>query len=380
MCKKRIEDLLEEGYTKKFADNYLKTVKVESQSSCYEHNYTEWAHSHGFYAESAYAYGLTEENLYKYLSDYDYYKIWPINAWTRIWVNDKLTLKYMLANSLYNDIMPDYYYYSTPNGLKSLIDNPYQDGSFENFLSLLQEKGEFACKPCNGTTAIGFVRLSFDNSKLYANKTEISEEELREFVKSHPNYVFTEYIRPNKQFAKYSPQIHTLRVVTLNETGENPRIIGGYLRIPNKYNGDANYTVLDGTNAGGAFNLFVEVNMETGEYGNAKKIFVNHIENTLVHPDTGEKICGIIENFNNLRETVLGIARRFNTLEFLGFDIGVTDKGFKCMEINTHPGIKYMQIFKPLLEGNTKDYFQKKIKEIDDLSTEMKKNRNNIIR
>jgi hypothetical protein len=201
-----------------------------------------------------------------------------------------------------------------------------------------------------------------------------------EFIASHPNYVFTEYIHPSKQFNKYSDQIHTLRIVTLNTQGNNPQIIGGYLRLPNKNNGEANYTVLDGTDIN-KFNLFVELKAQSGEYGNAMKTFCNRVEGVARHPDTNEVIAGTIPNYDSLKQTILGIAQRFNTLEWLGFDIGVTNNGFKCMEINTHPGIKYMQIFRSLYADDiTREYFMRKVHEIKALSEEDKLKRNIIAR
>ena len=375
-----IEDLLKDGFSKKFADYYLNGVTNDNKGGCFDSAYVDWAHSHGFLAESACSYGLDNSNVNEYLSDYDYYKIWPLNGWTRIWVNDKLTLKMMLAGTEFGDIMPKYYYYSTPSGLRSLIDNPYQDGKVEEFLHILSKVKEFACKPCNGTTAIGFVKMSYENGVYFINEKEVSKKEVVEFVASHPNYIYTEYIHPSEQFSLYSDQIHTLRIVTLNDKGNNPKIIGGYLRLPNKNNGEANYTVLDGTDIN-KYNLFVEMNVINGKFGNAKKTFVNRVESITQHPDTNEVISGVIPNYDNLKQMILGIAQRFNTLEWLGFDIGVTNNGFKCMEINTHPGIKYMQIFRSLYTDEiTRDYFLRKVNEIDLLGDNAKLKRNIIVR
>ena len=376
----KIEDLLNDGFSRKFAEYYLNAVSNENNNSCFNCEYAEWAHGHGFLAECAYSYGLDDNNVNDYLSDYNYYKIWPLNGWTRIWVNDKLTLKMMLAGSEFGDIMPKYYYYSTPSSLKALVDNPYQGGKVEEFLQLLADVKEFACKPCNGTTAIGFVKMAYESGTYLINEKEVSKEEVAEFIASHPNYVFTEYIHPSKQFCKYSDQIHTLRIVTLNMQGNNPQIIGGYLRLPNKNNGEANYTVLDGTDTN-KFNLFVELKAQSGEYGNAMKTFCNRVEGVARHPDTNEVIAGTIPNYDSLKQTILGIAQRFNTLEWLGFDIGVTNNGFKCMEINTHPGIKYMQIFRSLYADDiTREYFMRKVHEIKALSEEDKLKRNIIAR
>ena len=358
---------------------YSDTIKRENQEKCFDRAYLEWAHANGFYAESACSYNLSPENISDYLSDYDYLKVWPLNGWTRIWVNDKLTLKYMLANTEFDKLMPKYYYYSMPQGLRSLIDNPYKDATDENFIRLLSEKGVFACKPCNGTTAIGFVRLSYCDGFFTLNHQTVTEKDVLEFVHTHPNYVFTEYIRPSSNFARFSPLIHTLRLVTLNDNGKS-RIIGGYLRLPCENTGEANYTVLDGTDTG-KFNIFAGVDFDSGEYGNAQKTFINRIEPCAIHPDTGVEIKGRIDNYEELKQTILSIANRFNTLEWLGFDIGVTDNGFKCMEINTHPGIKYMQIFKPFLTDDIlKSYFAKKFGEIDKMSESEKNKRSLILR
>lgn len=372
--------MLTEGYTQRFAKRYLTQVEKELTMACYDQDYAQWAHDHGFYAESACSYVLNESNVEDYLSDYDYYKVWPLNGWTRIWINDKLTLKYLLAASEYGELMPKYYFYSTPDGLKALVDNPCKAGTFANFIDTLKQVGTFACKPCNGTTAIGFFSLSYRDGKFYMNHDEISEKELENVIKQHSNYIFTEYIRPAAYLKKYSDQIHTLRIVILNAHGDDPQIVGGYLRFPNKNNGDANYSVL-GEQDIDRFNLFVDIDIETGHFGNAKKTFVNRVEPTDIHPDTGAVIDGYIENFEHLKKLCLGVAQQFNTLEWLGFDIGVTEDGFKCMEINSHPGIKYMQIFKPFFKNEVlASYFKKKIEEVENLSDDEKLKRNKVQR
>ena len=375
-----IEVMLQEGYTERFAKCYLTQVEKESTMSCYNQEYALWAHDHGFYAESACSYGLNDNNFANYLTDYDYYKVWPLNGWTRIWINDKLTLKQLWDGSEFGELMPKYYFYTAQHGLLSLMDNPNKEGSVANFVQTLKKVGTFACKPCNGTTAIGFFALSYREGKFYFNEDEIEECQFEQIITDHPNYIFTEYIRPAQYLKKYSDQIHTLRIVTLNSHGDNPIIAGGYLRFPNKNNGEANYSVL-GEKDIDRFNLFVELNPETGWFGNAKKTFINKVESTSIHPDTGAIIDGYIRNFDKLKQMVLGIAQRFNTLEWMGFDIGVTENGFKCMEINSHPGIKYMQIFHPFFENPLLErYFKSRIEKMKLLTKEQMRQRNHILR
>lgn len=363
----RIDALVRDGWTCRFAKFYIDGHESEENSPSLDQEYVRWAHSKGFDAASAYAYGLNEENIKHYLSDAEYYKTWPLNCWAKIWVDDKLTLKYMLSNTKFDDFMPRYYYYSTKGGLRYLMDHPFADNSLDGFIKLLSEKREIAGKPCNGVMSGGFMKFEYQNGSFYINSKKVVKEDIVKFVSSTPNYVYTEYIHPSTQFKRFSDQIHTIRIVTLNENGCNPQIVGGYLRLPNRSTGAANFNVLSGNDTE-SYNLLVEMDFETGEFKNAKKIFVNRVESVKKHPDNCEVINGVVENYSELKNTVLEIAQRFNTLEWLGFDIGVTDKGFKCMEINTHPGIKYMQVFHPIKDDEVlKKYFAKRIKEIDDM-------------
>ena len=80
----KLEDMLNEGYSKKYATYYLNILESEQKNPVFDQSYVRWAHSRGFSAESACLYGLNEDNLSDYLSDYDYYKSWPLNDWTRI--------------------------------------------------------------------------------------------------------------------------------------------------------------------------------------------------------------------------------------------------------------------------------------------------------
>lgn len=382
MRSENLNDLLKDGFSRKFASYYLELAQKEYENPVFSHDYVRWAHSNGFLAESAAAYDLTDDTISSFLSDYDFYKIWPLNGWTRIWINDKLTLKYLLSNTEFDAFMPKYYYYTMPGGLKKLLDAPDQTvaPSIAEFKNVLAEVGEFACKPCNGTTSLGFFRMSYDGNRFYVNDEELEENQFESFLSQYPNYVFTEYLRPSAQFKKYSPHIHTLRIVTVNETGNNPMIIGGYLRIPNMMSGEANYIIIGKDNLE-KFNVVVNVDYDTGAFGPGKLTYADRAVPVESHPDNGISLNGIIDNYSELKETVLGVARRFSSVEFMGFDIGITNKGFKCMEINSHPGIKYMQIFKPLLaDPFSRNYFCKKIQAIDALSDSDKAKRNGILR
>ena len=54
------------------------------------------------------------------------------------------------------------------------------------------------------------------------------------------------------------------------------------------------------------------------------------------HPNTGIKIEGVIPHWQDICNKVIEISSYIFPIEYMGFDIVVTDQSFKILEINTH--------------------------------------------
>ena len=102
----------------------------------------QWALSKGFYPGRIKLYGLTDENYFDYLPEWMYFMLHPINHHFKIWVNDKLTLKYILNGSDSESLMPEYYLYVENDGNYTyLMDAPKNIKKDRNFIfNLLKEK------------------------------------------------------------------------------------------------------------------------------------------------------------------------------------------------------------------------------------------------
>ena len=363
MHSNNINDMLDEGFSQKFAVYYLKHIEDENASGLYDREYSDWAHSMGFLAHNACIYGLTPENLSEYLSDYDYYKIWPINSWSKIWIDDKLTLKYILSGTEFDDMMPEYYYYSTPNGLRTLMDNHCWSQDIDGLLELLKAKKAIACKPNNSSGSQGFVKLSFDG-RFCIDEKPSDEAGIAQFVTGHSNYIFTEYLEPAEPFRKIHPQIHTLRLVVVNEHGNDPYIAAAYLRFPNSTSGSANYSSSFDDNK---YNLFTDIDIDSGMFRETRMVFASRTVPVKIHPDTGVEISTQFSVLGGgLKERILGIARLLSNVEYMGFDVGITDHGAKIMEINSHPGIGYLQCFRGFYtDERLGGYFRSKLQNFE---------------
>lgn len=377
MNKTMLNDLLDAGFTERRAKLYLSILESEKKNKLYNIDKVEWAHKKGFTARSAYLYNLTEDNYTDYLSDYDYNRIFPLNSWQRIWVNDKLTLKMILNGTEYAHLMPDYYYYSASDGLRTLMDNPFGNQPAD-FLNALKHFEVFACKPNNGSTSVGFCKMSYKSNQYYLNDTKVSESTILKFVKEQTNYLYTEFIQPNLFYRQYSNLIHTLRLNTLNVNGNEPCIVNGCLRLPTKQASVANYLICSSPDI---FNLTCDVNPFNGNIGKSLLVYGHQTKKTDTHPDNGTSLAFSINGYIELKTKIIGICKLLNSIEYMGFDIGMTDKGFKIMEINTHPGIEFGQLMCPIMKHPIfSEYFKNKISTLDNLPLENRIARNNIQR
>ncbi len=356
------EKLVQNGFSSKYAGLFADCIEEEKKKTGFNTRYAYWALGKGFLPSSAYAYRLDENNWRNYLSDYDYFKLWPINSWTRIWIDDKMTLKYILEGTRFSCLMPEYYFYSTENGLRELTDNPYRGNqNTGDLFQLIREKGDIACKPNNGAGSNGFFRLSFKGNDYFINSIQARETDLAAFVEGHPNYVFTEYLKPDEQMGSVSPLINTLRVVTINPNGNDPQIIGGYMRFGTGLHGETNH-LNKNSDCRSRFDFVCDVNFEDGHIFNSKAVFFDRVCDMPRHPDSEQLIDFFIPNIKEIYETTLDLAAYLFNCEFLGFDFGITSKGLKLMEINSQPGIKYMQVFHSLFENEqTERWFKEKI-------------------
>lgn len=378
-----LEELLSDGFTLPRAKDYLRLQEEERNApdGMFDQDYLEWSHAHGFLALNSYAYHLSEQTLDDYVNDYNYQRVWPLNSWQRIWINDKMTFKYMFNGTELDKYTPDTYFYSdAKRGILPLTEGG-RVGSMDAFLGKLREVGEYAVKPCNGGRSEGFHKLGYKDGIYLVDNKPSTQEGVVEFVEANPNMIFTEFLHPSEQTAKISPVINNLRLLVFNPTGTNPQVGATYFRFAMDVHDDdskANYVYPSDPDKG---NYNVWFDWKTGYFGKGAMIYGNRVIETDISPDTGGKAEGILEGWETVVDVVLQMSDRLNALEYMGFDVCLTDKGPKIIEINSHSGCKYIQYFQPFNKSDiTKDYFDRKLYDLSQLSESEIAARNKIMR
>ncbi len=313
-----------------------------------------WAYRNGFLSYRLPQYGITPQTRKDHISDFEYRWLRHINSSYRKWLEDKVTLKYVAQD--FSEFLPDYYYFTNSkdggNHLVPMMDLPDGYGNaFSDVLALAREKQVLALKPDEGSHGSGFYRLDYQDGNYLLNGQIVEGEDVIN-VLSDPNnqYLVTEYIVQHPEIGRFYPTaVNTLRMTVFKPDGHTPKIGNAYLRIGSSASG-----YIDNTGAGG---MIAEVDLDTGRIHSGGVLQEGKTSPMPRHPDTGELIEGQVPHWQFIKENILKIAESLQQLEFFGFDIAVTEEGFKLPEVNRFPDYPRISLLTP----ETNAYLLKKL-------------------
>ncbi len=318
-----------------------------------------WAQKRGFLSDKISYLGLTDDNYTNYLSDFDYYQLHPINGTYSHWIDDKLTVKYLLQP--FAEYLPEYYYHIYNGEILRLPDCPGGlDHSIQGIIDLLQSKCYLAAKPVSGSLGIGFYKLAYDGLNYFINDKHSSEPEIRELINTwmrtdRLEYLITEYLQAHRDLRKiWGDSPDTMRIMVIRERNHLPRIVASYIEFGRKSMG-----VIEGY-----YGINCLVDQETGGFSGGTIDIDREIEQVKYHPDTKYLLEGNIPHWKTVTEKILEISRYIPQLRYMGYDVIITDEGFKIIEINSLQGIMMIQYFYPLLKNeSSKEFFNTLIQE-----------------
>lgn len=361
-----LEELRNLGMDYKWSKMFVKKLGDDERAFSLTDEEKEWALKKGFYPGRIKLYGLNDSNYMNYLPDWNYFMMHPLNHHFKLWVNDKLTLKYVLNSNGCQDSMPEYYLYVENDGQYTyLMDVPPQIEKDENFIfNLLKYKGCLAMKPNSGTSGgLGFIKLKLEGDALYENNKLIDNERYQQIIANMRNYIVTEYVQQHEELANiWKDSECTLRVIMVKEPCEKASDIPKWSCI-------VSYARFGSMISGGASNLSsggigVGFDFETGAFNDFairyKKFCPDGNTFLYEHPDTHVKWKGAkLPNWTYVKEMLERICSHISSLSYLGFDVIITNDGMKLCEINTHPACDYEQVMcgPVMAKDNAKKFF-----------------------
>ncbi len=320
---------------------------------------TAWIHNQGWSVRDWDALGITPRTKERYLSTAQYGAMHPLNKEYASWIDDKLTLKMLCAGEGLDDLMPDYYFQLMGRGrVVALRDCPerYTEKGLPGVLALLRDHGSLALKRIKGSSGAGFIRIEYKDGSYYVNGKLSSENALRAQLVDLDRYVVCELLRPHRDFARFSSETpNTIRYLACRHAGKL-RPIRSYIRF-----GTASSGMVENFHAGGVMCYLSENGAYSSGFildeatGRGVEVFE--------HPDTGERLAGVLPCWDDLIQAARRFSDRYPQLTYLGFDFVVTDdERVKLLEINSLSSLDALQLAGSALEVPCAAFFRTRLR------------------
>lgn len=300
----------------------------------------DWLWSKGFYPLEKRIFGLDSKNVDLYLDERRYKAIHPINGHYSDLIDSKEFISVITdfttdINVAFNGKEVTYF-----KGIQN------SENIFEYLKKYLDKNNRLVCRPHGKSGGEGFKILELENIDKW----------IRDISNSNKRYIVTEEIFQHKYAQDlFSESVNPLRIVVMRE-GETrtPFIVSASQRIGTLYSAPVSNS--------GAGGISAPVDMETGILSQGLQRVGNFSWHTR-HPDSGAQIEGAqIPNWSELIGSIMEEVERLNWLDWGGFDIAITPKGFKIIEINSLPGLHSPQLLnRPLLaRPRVRAFFERK--------------------
>jgi len=316
-----------------------------------------WAWRKGFPGDRIILYKLNKTNSAEFLPDNHYSSLHPINGTFSSLIDNKVSIRYALSR--YKDFLPEYYLMIYNDQLTTLPDFPAdikRPVNFEVIPYLCQKYGRIIMKPLAQSHGDGVMMILFEDNAFYINGKKNNEVTFLKKCRQLKSYVITECINQH-EYAKslYPRTTNTIRILTMKDFDSGSHFIAAAVQ---RVGQSTTYPVDNFFQGGIAF----PIDTTTGVIGMGLHC-KDRVEFTEIdcHPETGMKIQGTtIPNWDIVRNKVLEMCSYLSVVPYMGWDIAVTDNGFKIVEINSLPDVRLFQIFSPLLVNDSiRNFYQK---------------------
>jgi len=286
----------------------------------------------GYIADQVALFNLNRKTKKEYLSEFDWYKSRYINGNYKFILNNKIVSTELLKQYVY---VPAIYALKQRKVIYG-FDNDIDSAS--KIVNLLKTNKKLFLKPIDSGKGIGVVCLKYDKNKFYMNEKEVTKDDIINKLEKTNDYFICESISQNKYLNDlYDKTTNTLRIVTFKDPETEKFIL--YFAVQRI--GTSQTIPVDNGSQGG---LIAKVDLETGKLSAAKSM--HNLNVYKVHPDSKKPIEGVtIPNWNNIKKEILELTNKLPYLNFIAWDVLLTDKGMCIIEGNASSGINILQLW-----------------------------------
>jgi hypothetical protein len=194
-------------------------------------------------------------------------------------------------------------------------------------------------KPREGEGGGGVFFLLPSDGQLRLNRELVQPADLEDRIRRLDSYVVTARVKQARYAATFfGKTTNTIRVLTMIDPANGQAFVAYAVH---RIGTEASFPV-DNYGPGG---IYCGIDLESGRlFAPVSRRGVRHEK----HPDTGAQIEGIVvPRWSEVLESVRRLAQKLDFIDYIGWDVVVTEDGFSVIEGNYDPGLH--QRFGPLL-------------------------------
>lgn len=295
----------------------------------------------GFFPTSYLTYGLDGRDASDYLSNQDRERTWVLNWPMAGLIDDKIGSYFMLttlgapAPRVWGGVF---------HGRVQAFHDAEPSGSPAVLRAELERAGRLILKPNFGGGGAGILLLEHADGRYRLNGDDVTWAAVEDRLATLREYLISEFVEQAKYARTIFPgSANTIRMLVMHDE-DGPFVATAVHRFGRAASGP-----VDNWSHGG---LSARVDLDTGRLGpgvsfpeSGQLVWHDH------HPDTGAPIAGVaVAHWDAVKDGLLRFARKAPFLPYVGWDVVVTDDGFRILEGNKFSEVNILQVHGPLLE------------------------------
>lgn len=299
----------------------------------------------GYLADQYVLYDFKHNDKKEYLSEFDWYRSRYINEPFDFAFNNKVVCSELLKEHIRT---PENFFIKNKGILLDFENGPV---STSDVYQCLKRKGKLFLKPFALGKGNGIHLIEYEMGETYIDKRPCTGSEIQRMIEEKQDYIVCEYMKQHRYAANlYDRTVNTIRLITMRDTKKHEfRIFFAVQRIGRKET-----IPVDNGSKGG---LVARIDLETGLLSEARCL--HELEYYCVHPDSGNKIEGVkIPMWDEIKRKILEACRKIPYMDFIAWDLLVTEDGLCMIEANTSSGVNILQLWGGQRQGELGEFFR----------------------
>ena len=299
----------------------------------------------GYLADQWILYDFKHNDKKEYLSEFDWYRSRYINEPFDYLLNNKIAC---------NEVLQQYVTVPKIYAMKRdrlLFDFSNSNMTYEQVYEIIKHHSPLFIKPYAKGKGNGVFRLDYKNGCPCIDEKQVSYDDMIAFLKKQEDWMICQAMSQHSYSSQiYDKTVNTIRLITLRDPKTDEfKIFFAVQRI-----GTKETIPVDNGSRGG---LVSKIDLETGTLSEARCL--HNLDVHMVHPDSGAPIEGVrIPDWDNLKESMLRLAKKLPYMYFVAWDILITPDGFCIIEANTSSGVNIIQLWGGQRNGELGDFYR----------------------